>query len=770
MATAAAWLDEPGAGDALHELLCSFPPSLRTLWALRPTLKGAILRAFETTDGPASERVVAWQEVLAVADDAAAARVTGEAEQIARPSLRSSGATIGEPTPVNPPMASSPATESAAESPAPPGPAPTTSTAPTTPTPPRLRRRRPRTQGGTGHPSSQADAAAAVDLLGRSPMVNVLAAMLDDENQGTPSRRAVRVWGAGKSSVLRQLKDQLATGRTHTFVIAEFNAWAYENTDSVAAGLVQETVRAIVPDARGWGRVGRFRFRLRYGWQAHAPRLVWLVLVLAASLAAAIYGLILGTREDSIAKILLGTGGLTVFSLIGTMAVQLYRHPVSTEVLTYFRLPDYGSQVGPLQKMRNELAALWRLKQQRLAKPRRWRRRDAENAPSRLVIFVDDLDRCAPKSIARTLDAIRLVLDLPGTIVIVALDERIGLRAVAKEYAALAEEDFDDEDIARDFLAKIVQLPVRLGAPKGIEDYVRQALFDRPAGSSSTTATSHVGGQQRDGPEPVPTEAAEGAEPGASRVVDEGTADHVAEAPSAGQSPAFAGRREPAAAYGPVTPAASTAVQREAIRENTDEVDEFVKLTEAAGLTNPRQLRRIRNSYRFVKALNPTLDWELLLVTMMWEELLHTLPEGVHCANLGRPLPERGSTRRRHEGAARARRARDRGVRVRRRVRGLSRRGARHRAAATPDRRTLGSQRTRCHASRRSGHWMTMLGAHDRLQEPTTGGRPCPDKQHPTTTSASCCWRSSSSNATDCASPPTGSPTSRPGSRRRPAR
>ena len=372
------------------------------------------------------------------------------------------------------------------------------------------------------------------------------------------------------------------------------------------------------------------------------PRIVWLVLVLTASLGAAIYGLILGTREDSIAKILLGTGGLTVFSLIGTMAVQLYRHPVSTEVLTYFRLPDYRAQVGPLQKMRNELAALWRLKQERLAKPPRRRRRSPGKTRSRLVIFVDDLDRCAPKSIARTLDAIRLVLDLPGTIVIVALDERIGLRAVAKEYAALAEEDFDDEDIARDFLAKIVQLPVRLGAPKGIEDYVRQALFDSPARSGSTTApTPHGVGQPLDAPEPLSTEAA--AQPGESTVVDGTRTEHAAETQAADRSPAFAGRREPAGSYGRVTPAASTAVQREAMRENTDEVDEFVRLTEAAGLSNPRQLRRIRNSYRFVKALNPTLDWELLLVTMMWEELLHTLPEGIHCANLGRPQPDRGA-------------------------------------------------------------------------------------------------------------------------------
>ncbi len=652
MAAAAAWLDEPGAGDALHAALCELPPSLRALWALRPTLKQAILRGFRTTDGPESERLMAWQEVLAVGDDAvnadsgatAAPDRSGRTEDeplagaasTARPSPRLSRATVGEPTPVAAPM-TPPSSSAVAADPAvaPPSP-PTTATTATTPR--RGRRRTPR-PGGGGYPSSQADEAAEIDLLGRSPMVNVLAAMLDDEHQGTPFAFALfGSWGAGKSSVLRQLKKQLVTERSHTFVITEFNAWAYENTDSVAAALVQETVRAIVPDARGWGRIGRFRFRLRYGWQAHAPRLVWLVLVLAASLAAAIYGLILGTREDSIAKILLGTGGLTVFSLIGTMAVQLYRHPVSTEVLTYFRLPDYGAQVGPLQKMRDELAALWRLKQQRLVAPRRWwHRRRPGNAPSRLVIFVDDLDRCAPKSIARTLDAIRLVLDLPGTIVIVALDERIGLRAVAQEYAALAEEDFDDEDIARDFLAKIIQLPVRLGAPVGIEDYVRQALFDRPAGASPTAATPQPGAdQQLDRPEPHQAPATATAREGAPAVVDGRGADSAAGS-AAGESPAFSGGREPTGSYGSATPAASTVVQREAMRENADEVEEFVRLTAAAGFTNPRQLRRIRNSYRFVKALNPTLDWGLLLVTMMWEELLHTLPEGIHCANLGRP-------------------------------------------------------------------------------------------------------------------------------------
>jgi hypothetical protein len=614
MTAAAAVVGEPEAADELHALLCALPAESRAVWALVPSFKQAVLDGFVAAEGPSSARYAAWREVMRV--DVSEPESTTEAErQRARPVTAPP-----PPAPAPPQQAVAPPTnvgDTAATAAA--GANVTPPPAASTPASPRGRRQPTPTNGGP--PSSQADVEAPVDLLGRGPMVSILASMLDDEQQGTPFTFALfGSWGAGKSSVLRQLQDQLErTDTRHKFCIARFNAWAYEKTDNVAAGLVQETVAAIVPRPVRWGRMRRFGFRIHYGLSAHATRVVGLVVVLLASLAAATYGLITGTKDDSIAKIVLGTGGLTVFGLIGATAVRLYRHPVSTELLTYFRLPDYKGQVGLLRAMRDELEALWTLE------PLRWFRK---RRPRRLVIFVDDLDRCSPPAITATFDAIRLVVDLAGAVVIVALDERIGLRAVAHEYKEFATADRDDEDIARDFLAKIVQLSIRIGPPDGIERYVRQELFNEqstaPADATSKSAPAHA--------EPAAASSPEFREPPAASTV-------AAPTQAAADSPAFVGGASaPSPYYSSSAPAPSTVVLREAMRETRDEVDEFVRLVVSAGFTNPRQLRRLRNSYRFAKALSPTLDWQPLLVALLWQELLHTLPAAQHRRYLGRPV------------------------------------------------------------------------------------------------------------------------------------
>ena len=233
----------------------------------------------------------------------------------------------------------------------------------TNPTPPAdASQAAPKSARGSGHgtrgrPHSQADEPSPEDQLGRKNLVDILTAMLDEPAQGTPFTIALfGAWGAGKSSMLRQLHGRLgAKVAKHDWKVATFNAWRYEKTDSLAAGLVQEAVRAIVPT--GWW--SRFAFRWSYAWRTNRERLLWSLFVLAASLAAAIFGLFTGATDDSIARIFLGLGGVSVFTIVATTLIKLYQHPVSVELMTYFRLPTYGQHLGVLETMKRQLETVW---------------------------------------------------------------------------------------------------------------------------------------------------------------------------------------------------------------------------------------------------------------------------------------------------------------------------------------------------------------------------------------------------------------------------
>ena len=71
----------------------------------------------------------------------------------------------------------------------------------------------------------------------------------------------------------------------------------------------------------------------------------------------------------------------------------------------------------------------------------------------RLVIFIDDLDRCLPENAVQVMESIKLYLDSPNVSFVIGVEPevvRTGIRARYKENAALAE---------KEYLEKIVQLP-----------------------------------------------------------------------------------------------------------------------------------------------------------------------------------------------------------------------------------------------------------------------------------------------------------------------
>lgn len=74
-----------------------------------------------------------------------------------------------------------------------------------------------------------------------------------------------------------------------------------------------------------------------------------------------------------------------------------------------------------------------------------------------LIVFIDDLDRCLPGTIIETFEAIRLFLAVPKTAFVIAADERIIRYAIRSRYPAEA-----GVDLGRDYLEKIVQVPIRI--------------------------------------------------------------------------------------------------------------------------------------------------------------------------------------------------------------------------------------------------------------------------------------------------------------------
>jgi hypothetical protein len=84
------------------------------------------------------------------------------------------------------------------------------------------------------------------------------------------------------------------------------------------------------------------------------------------------------------------------------------------------------------------------------------------SAGARLIIFVDDLDRCEPAEIIGLLESMKLFLDLRNVIVILAIAKDVVDRGVALRYREFGFDADATAAIGDEYLDKMVQLPLYL--------------------------------------------------------------------------------------------------------------------------------------------------------------------------------------------------------------------------------------------------------------------------------------------------------------------
>jgi hypothetical protein len=114
---------------------------------------------------------------------------------------------------------------------------------------------------------------------------------------------------------------------------------------------------------------------------------------------------------------------------------------------------DYRRHLGVLANVRRDFERMAYL----LAR--------GENAVAeRIVLYIDDLDRCPSNRVVKVLEAIHLLLAFPLFVVVVGVDARWIARSLKLEYDALLADDGEDHSLGieatpRDYLAKIFQVP-----------------------------------------------------------------------------------------------------------------------------------------------------------------------------------------------------------------------------------------------------------------------------------------------------------------------
>ncbi len=152
---------------------------------------------------------------------------------------------------------------------------------------------------------------------------------------------------------------------------------------------------------------------------------------------------------------------------------------------------DYRQHLGIVRQLRDDFEEL-----SRLMKKRRQSTELAKEIPQidRIVLYIDDLDRCKPSTVKKVLEAVHLLLSVDLFVVVVGVDEKWVSRSLSSQYGELLREPDDAEKdeagsskegppqaTSADFVEKIFQIPFWL-TPMSRDDirgYVDSLLGDQ---------------------------------------------------------------------------------------------------------------------------------------------------------------------------------------------------------------------------------------------------------------------------------------------------
>ncbi|MBI1879927.1 MAG: hypothetical protein HYR94_17185, partial [Chloroflexi bacterium] len=330
-------------------------------------------------------------------------------------------------------------------------------------------------------------------------------------------------WGSGKTSLMRLVEEKLKNAQPAPLTVW-FNAWKYDQEEALWRALVIQVLNAFRPAATADSRPQTADRRPQNAKPPHGTadkdpgsqflpdkppagpsltpeqqKLNQRLDDLEASLYRTVEREEIGGVTIDWEKLLKGSiMGITHLSLsalpgvgaiLSKMMEKAQEQITGEDITTIFeaiqreRRKIYREQLRSLEQFQHNFEQL--VEDEVIKKERR------------LVVFIDDLDRCLPEKAIQVLEALKLFLDVPGCLFFLAADREViqrGIRVKYKDFLI----DSDDPVAANrripitgdNYLEKIVQLPFHLLPldEERVEQFVSQSGSELPEGCADLFA------------------------------------------------------------------------------------------------------------------------------------------------------------------------------------------------------------------------------------------------------------------------------------------
>ena len=284
------------------------------------------------------------------------------------------------------------------------------------------------------------DIETTTDYLHFSVISKTVAELIIESRENPISIGVSGSWGSGKSSMVKMIGKELENknrGDSERYVFLEFNAWLYQGYDDAKNALLQVVTKKLSDEVKKNSQenetlLGRFEgFVKKVNW-FQVSKLAFPLLL----------GLLPGAVPigsiASLVNAITGTIKSKEKSQENSEAITNAIEALGPEIKGLIKDEATKTATQQIEDLRNEFEGI--LKELKI----------------KLVVLVDDLDRCLPETAISTLEAMRLLLFVKRTAFIIAADEQMIRNGVRAHFGDVELSD----GLVTSYFDKLIQVPI----------------------------------------------------------------------------------------------------------------------------------------------------------------------------------------------------------------------------------------------------------------------------------------------------------------------
>lgn len=284
------------------------------------------------------------------------------------------------------------------------------------------------------------DIETSTDYLHFSVVSQAVADMIVESGKSPISIGVSGSWGSGKSSMVKMIGQELkkCDEKGTSYIFLEFNAWLYQGYDDARTALLQSVQKKLssemekrkIPEGDGaWEKLKKFTKRINWFQVSKLALPLLAGFIPGVNAVGAIGGLVTAISSSIDNKEEIEKNSEAVNSALEKLT------PEVKELLTSEATKPATEQIEGLRREFQELL---------------------EKLDVKLVVLVDDLDRCLPETAVSTLEAMRLLLFVDRTAFIIAADEQMIRNGVKAHFGDVEL----TEGLITSYFDKLIQVPI----------------------------------------------------------------------------------------------------------------------------------------------------------------------------------------------------------------------------------------------------------------------------------------------------------------------